>query len=235
MGNMKTNLKNLEEEAQPSILLVGNANVGKSVIFGNLTGTYVIVSNYPGTTIDVSEGHIAFFDEKENRKLNVRLIDSPGVNSLIPRSEDERVTRNLILEEKPLGVIQVADAKNLKRSLLITTQLAEMNIPIVLVLNVFDEAVERGINIDTKKLSSLLGVPVIASVATEKKGMNELKKSLTAFSVPNGHFKFNQAIEKAVAEIETLLPKEELSISGRSLALMLVAGDKSLLRDLGAR
>lgn len=228
---METSLNNLEEPAQPSIILIGNANVGKSVIFGNLTGTYVVVSNYPGTTIDVSEGQIAVYDEKEGRKIDVRLIDSPGVNSLIPRSEDERVTRNLILEERPLGVIQVADAKNLKRSLLITSQLAEMKIPVVFVLNVYDEAIERGINIDVEKLSSMLGVKVIPSVATEKTGLAELKKALGGFSVPEISFSYNQAIEKSVSEIEILLP-EELSISKRSLALMLLAGDKNLLLKL---
>ncbi|RMF95214.1 MAG: ferrous iron transport protein B [Candidatus Schekmanbacteria bacterium] len=228
---MHTNLDKMEETAQPSIILVGNANVGKSVIFGNLTGTYVVVSNYPGTTIDISEGQYSFYDEKEGKKVEVRIIDSPGVNSLIPRSEDERVTRNLILEENPVGIIQVADAKNLKRSLLITTQLAEMGIPIILVLNVFDEAMERGINIDLGKLSSLLGVRVIPSVATQKTGLSEIKKAMNHFQVPTISFTYNQAIEKSISEIIELLP-DGLKISKRSIALMLLAGDKSLLKKL---
>src|SRR3990170_7177115 len=144
----------IDSKEVPTIILVGNPNVGKSVIFGLLTGKYVTVSNYPGTTVEVTEGVLqASLSKSGKNPTQVRLIDSPGVNSLMPRSEDERVTRELLLTHNPVGVIQVADAKNLKRSLLITFQLVEMGFPLTLVLNIYDEATERGIAIDTKILS----------------------------------------------------------------------------------
>ena len=112
------------------IALVGNPNVGKSVIFGLLTGKYVTVSNYPGTTVEVSKGVC------KGASGRVEVVDTPGANSLIPLSEDERVARDLLLEEGKKSVVQVADAKNLRRGLLITSQLAEMGLPVVLVLNI---------------------------------------------------------------------------------------------------
>src|SRR3990172_7867260 len=102
-----------------TIVLLGNPNVGKSVIFGLLTGKYVDVSNYPGTTVEISRGTMPFY--KDGKWV---LIDSPGINSLIPRSEDERITRDILLDKKHEGVVQVVDTKNLKRELLITLQLS---------------------------------------------------------------------------------------------------------------
>ena len=126
------------------IVLVGNPNVGKSVIFRLLTGNYVLVSNFPGTTVEVTRGRMQW----SGRAYEV--VDTPGVNSLIPQSEDERVTCEILLREKPDVIVQVADAKNLRRTLLITSQLAEFNIPMVLVLNMIDEAEDRGIAIDSE-------------------------------------------------------------------------------------
>ncbi len=106
--------------------LVGNPNVGKSVMFGWLTGQYVTVSNYPGTTVEVIQG---------NSKVGGRrrvIVDTPGINNLIPMSEDERVTRDILLQDDGLEIIQVCDAKNLRRGLMITLQLAEMEKSVVL-------------------------------------------------------------------------------------------------------
>ena len=106
----------------PPVLLVGNPNVGKSVIFGALTKRYVNVSNYPGTTVEVTRGTARMLPGEPE------LVDTPGTNSLTPQSEDEQVTRDILLAERPRCVVQVADAKNLRRSLLITVQLAEMGL-----------------------------------------------------------------------------------------------------------
>src|SRR4030066_1242462 len=134
------------------IVLAGNPNVGKSVIFGLLTGQYATVSNYPGTTVEVSSGNIQLGDKK------FLLIDSPGVNSFIPMSEDERVTRDILLGEKNENIVLVADSKNLKRALMLLIQLAEMELPCILVLNMEDEAKARGIEIDYQKLRELLNI-----------------------------------------------------------------------------
>lgn len=200
------------------ILLVGNPNVGKSVIFSHLSGHYVTVSNYPGTTVEVTRG--------VERDDGHEVIDTPGVNSLIPRSEDERVARNILLEEGDRVVVQVADAKNLRRALMLSTQLAEMGLPFVLDLNMQDEAREAGIEVDYDRLSQALGVPVVETVAVRGEGLQELKESL-AKAVPSPfQVRYDPEIRQAVARVEALLPS--LSISRYAAALMLLAGDESL-------
>jgi len=145
--------KTAASEKMPRIALVGNPNVGKSVIFGWMTGQYVTVSNFPGTTVEVTQGNSSLGGQRRV------IVDTPGINSLIPMSEDERVTRDILLEDEDLQVIQVCDAKNLRRGLMITLQLAEMEKPVVLVLNMADEAKERGVAIDHRRLEQSLEFP----------------------------------------------------------------------------
>ncbi|MHB8881044.1 MAG: ferrous iron transport protein B [Thermodesulfovibrionales bacterium] len=202
------------------IVLAGNPNVGKSVIFGLLTGKYVTVSNYPGTTVEVSHGNITLGGKR------YLVIDSPGVNNFIPMSEDERVTRDLMLAERPESSILVCDAKNLKRGLMLLVQLAEMGLPSVLVLNMEDEAKARGIEIDYGKLEKLLSIRVIGTIAPQRKGISTLKESLLAPRVPVMKIDYGDVLEGYAAKIAALLPAA--SISGRSLALMILAGDDSL-------
>src|SRR5512135_1007496 len=128
------------------VALIGNPNVGKSVIFGLLTGKYVAVSNYPGTTVEVSHGNLSLNGKR------LLIVDSPGVNSFVPMSEDERVTRDILLADRPENIVLVADSKNLKRALMLLLQLADMDLPCILALNMEDEAAARGIEIDYKKL-----------------------------------------------------------------------------------
>jgi ferrous iron transport protein B len=154
--------------AVKKVVLVGNPNVGKSVIFRLLTGSYVLVSNFPGTTVEVSRGRLQL------GKFSYEIVDTPGVNSLIPQSEDERVACEILLREKPDLIIQVADAKNMRRTLLITSQLVEFGIPMILVLNMIDEAEERGIEIDSQGLSDFFSVPVVETIAIYSKGRRQL-------------------------------------------------------------
>ncbi len=206
-----------------TIILVGNPNVGKSVIFGLLTGRYVTVSNYPGTSVEVSEGII---QTSGGGRESIKIIDSPGVNSLIPKSEDEEVTRNILLRSEDVGILQVADAKNLKRALLIYSQLADMELPMILALNMFDEAEERGITVDTEKLSKLLGSQVIPTVATERRGLRRIRKSLNDLSAQEKKFSFHPSIEDAIKALSPLLP--ETGLSRRFLSLTILAGDGKL-------
>ena len=163
----------IEPDRSNRILLVGNPNVGKSVIFAYLTGTYAVVSNYPGTTVEVSHGQARF-----DRSLEI--IDTPGVNSLYPKSEDEKVTRDIILQNRGATVVQIADAKNLFRALMLTSELAELGCRTILVLNMMDEARQRGISIDTRELSKLLGIEVIETVAVEKRGLAKIVHALSS-------------------------------------------------------
>ena len=154
------------------IILIGNPNVGKSVIFNYLTGKYVTVSNYPGTTVEVTRGRLSGSAEKD------QVIDTPGVNSLIPMSEDEKVTSDILLHDSPTHLIQVIDAKNIRRGLLISLQLSEMDLPFMVVLNMWDEAKSRGIRIQTGALSRILGTPVFRTVATRRKGLEKIREHL---------------------------------------------------------
>jgi len=206
--------------SKEKVILIGNPNVGKSVIFNYLTGKYVTVSNYPGTTVEVASGTMA----AQGKKLQV--VDTPGINSLIPMSEDERVTRDILLNEPQRHLLQVIDAKNLRRGLLISLQLLEMGLPFILILNMWDEAKSRGIEIQTQILSRILGAPVFKTVATRRKGVEKIKENLDVKPSSSISMVYPEAIENSALRIAALLP--EAPISKRSLALMLLAGDESL-------
>src|SRR4051812_34694228 len=147
-----------------AIALVGNPNVGKSALFGALTGRYVTVSNYPGTTVELSKGTTEVGGQRTT------LIDTPGTGSFLPSSEDERVSRDVLLSGQARRALVVADAKNLDRGLLLALQLAEMQLPFVLCLNMMDEAVARGRTPDTARLAAQLGVDVVPTVAVRRGG-----------------------------------------------------------------
>jgi ferrous iron transport protein B len=206
--------------SREKLILIGNPNVGKSVIFNYLTGKYVTVSNYPGTTVEVSTGTLSAHGKK------LRVLDTPGVNSLIPMSEDEKVTRDILLKEPKSYLIQVIDAKNIRRGLLISLQLLEMGLPFIVLLNMWDEAKSRGIDIDMQTLSEILEAPILKTVATRRKGLEKIKENLQARAPSSISINYPDAIESGVSKIASLLP--EAPISKRSLALMLLSGDESL-------
>lgn len=162
-----------------TVLLIGNPNVGKSLLFKNLTHRYVNVSNFPGTTVEVTRARSAFGPK------DVEIVDSPGINDLSPRSDEARVTRALLEKSPGATVVQVADAKNLRRALLLTLQLAEMGRPMVLVLNMLDELQARGGRIDREKLSHVLGIPVVGAVALRNEGTRELVEALSEARPPH--------------------------------------------------
>ncbi len=209
-----------DTKAGKKIAIVGNPNVGKSVIFGLLTGRYATVSNYPGTTVTLTTGSCKAGGE------DLKVIDTPGVNTLIPMSEDEVVTRDILLNDEIKLVIQVADSKNLNRGLQISIQLAEMGVPYVLVLNMWDEAGNRGLNINAKKLAGVIGTTVIPAVGVEKKGIREIRESLSDERYSKLDITYGRIIEDSLKKLEVLLPDSR--ISRRSIALMLLAGDASL-------
>ena len=160
------------------LALVGNPNVGKSALFGRLTGRYAVVSNYPGTTVALTQGRALVGNEVCD------LIDTPGVNALEGvLSEDAQRTRAIITSGQADVVVQVADARNIRRALMLTWQIARCGRPMVLVLNMSDEARSRGIDIDARQLRADLGVPVVETVATEGRGLADLRRALGHASV----------------------------------------------------
>ncbi len=208
------------------IVLVGNPNVGKSVIFSYLTGRYVTVSNYPGTTVEISSGRSLLGS-------GTPVIDTPGANSMHPQSVDEKVTRDILLSASPRVVLQVADAKNLRRALTITTQLAEMGLPVVLDLNMMDEARRRRIAISSQALEEKIKIPVVKTVAIEKKGFRLLEKMLADEPrVPQIAVTYPREIEEGIMAISEALP--ELPLGKRAVALMFLANPREAseaLRD----
>jgi ferrous iron transport protein B len=206
------------------LLLAGQPNVGKSVLFQRLTGRYVTVSNYPGTTVEVARGPATFGGGR------LLVVDAPGINSLQSQAADEAVTRRLLLASQPQTVIQVGDAKNLARTLFLTLQFAELDVALVLGLNMADEARQRGVTIDHAALAARLGVEVTATVATANEGVAALIASLDRPHVPDVRVDYGPAIEAALVAIQALLPATQPG--RRGLALLLLEGDPALEQDL---
>ena len=217
---MRTGTARVDPQAA-TVILVGNPNVGKSVVFGTLTGRYVNVSNYPGTTVEITRG------EARDRGTVYEIIDTPGVYSLLPMSEDERVTRDILMREPGARVLQVCDAKNMRRSLMITIQLAEMGVPLVLAVNMADEARERGVMPRLELLEERFGVPAIPTVAVRKKGTDRLLPLMAHPVAAAPRVRYGDRIEAAIDRMEALLPPDT-PVGRRALAIMLLCGDDSL-------
>jgi len=152
------------------IYLIGNPNVGKSVVFSRLTGVQVISSNYPGTTVEFSKGYLSLGGEK------IEVMDLPGAYSLEPTSNAENVAASLLREypKNEIAVINILDSTNLERNLLLTLQLIEEGFPVILCLNMCDDAVHKGVHIDIEKLEKILGIPVISTCAVTGVGIKSL-------------------------------------------------------------
>jgi ferrous iron transport protein B len=219
--------ENSRGEKSLKLLLIGNPNVGKSVIFGALTGRYATVSNYPGTTVEVSRGPAKL------KGSGVELIDSPGINSLVPMSEDEAVTRDILLDEEVTSVLQVLDSKNLRRGLLVTIQLIEMGVPLTLALNMYDEAGERGISIDLKGFADAVGLNVIPTIATQGWNLDKISNVMALNRVAESKLRYPKDIETAIDSVTELLP--EARVSRRSIAMMILSGDSTLDKWLGSK
>jgi ferrous iron transport protein B len=169
-------MKSAASEATPAcVVLVGNPNVGKSVLFNRLTGRYVVVSNYPGTTVEVARGQARIGQHA------CEVIDTPGMYSLTPITEEERVARAVLLREQPDVVVHVVDAKNLNRMLALTLQLLEAGLPVILLLNMMDEAERLHLRIEHHVLAKRLGIPVIPASLVSGRGFEELKNVISEY------------------------------------------------------
>ena len=176
-------------ENKKKIVLAGNPNVGKSIFFNDLTGVYVSVSNYPGTTLDISKGEY---------KDNI-VLDTPGVYGVSSFNDEEVVARDVIMSADV--VINVVDAVHLERDLFLTQQLIDMQIPVIVALNMMDEADKNGLNINTEKLSEELGVPVIPTIAPKGEGLERLKDLINTAARGNECLKEKTNIKDDIADI----------------------------------
>lgn len=216
------------EKSVPKIALVGNPNVGKSLIFNYLTGRYAVVSNYPGTTVDYTSG-VTTLPSGARREV----IDTPGTNSLMPKSEDEEVARAVLMNGGIGGVLQIADYKNLKRALHITVELIEMGFPLQLNLNLEDEAFENGVFVDKALLSELLGgVPVTSTTASIGAGLSEMKSCIEAMKPGSALCRYPSEAEEFCAELAAAMaPGFRFK---RAASLMIAGGDASAAEFTGA-
>ena len=148
--------------------LAGNPNCGKTTLFNTLTGSTAHVGNWPGVTVDKREGVYKKLSE------HINIVDLPGIYSLSPYTPEEVVSRNFILEEKPDCVINIVDATNLERNLYLTTQIMEIDVPVVVALNMIDVVKKSGDKLDAKKLEREIGVPVVEISALKEEGVKEL-------------------------------------------------------------
>ena len=206
----------LQPDFPRRLLLIGNPNVGKSLLFGCLTNRYVNVSNYPGTTVEITTARA------EIAGATRLVIDTPGTNGLIPHSDDERVTRDILLSSPDADVVQIGDMSNIRRTLLLSLQLAEHEIPFTLCLNMSDEARERRCEVDPKLMSASIGAPVVATSALRRWNLERLKRAAIAPAASSLRATYPEAIEMAATEIAGLT---RLS---RGVALSVLAGDATI-------
>jgi ferrous iron transport protein B len=213
-----------------ALLLVGHPNVGKSVLFHRLTGAYVNVSNYPGTTVEVTRANTRF-------DKTAMLLDTPGVLALPSRSDDERATMRALLNEATRCLVQVGDAKNLRRTLTLTALLAELGLPMVLALNMHDEAAARGVTVDVDALGQALDIPVVTTVATGGEGMGELTQAIETARRPDTLLQYDPEIESLIvqttAAITRLAPHPHLA--ARGLAILFLGGDDEVSQWLATQ
>lgn len=218
-----------------TIALAGNPNCGKTSIFNILTKSRQHVGNWPGVTVEKKEGKLKYNGEE------FTIVDLPGTYSLGAYSEDEIVARNYIIQDKPDVVINVVDATNIERNLYLTTQLIEMGANVVVALNMMDSAKDKGIDIDVKKLSKELGVPIIPTVALKKEGIDELIKA--AISTKNASkgtlVDYGEELKEEIKNLESVLSayKDKLNYMIKWTALKLLENDnymKNLVTEVGA-
>ncbi len=222
------NRLDLDNPESPPLLLVGNPNVGKSLLFTRLTNRYATVSNYPGTTVEMTT---ALADIDGTSRL---IIDTPGINGLLPQSQDEVVARDLLLQESDLQVAQIGDVANLRRTLLLSLQLSEYAVRFSLILNMADElkSVEEGP--DAQTLSGALGVPVVVVSALRRWNIGRLKQDLGAASLSSMATRYPTAIEEGVTSVVAALLPHAPHLANRGVALSILAGDATLRPLLAA-
>src|SRR3989338_2844293 len=212
------------------IVIVGNPNVGKSVLFNNLTGRYMTVANYPGTTVQVARGKAKIGD------AGYEVIDTPGMYSFSSITEEEKVARAILIQENPYLVIHIVDAKNLERMLAFTLQLLEASLPTLLVLNMMDEAERSGVRIDIPKLGRELKIPVVGAVSTTGAGMSELREKIQKYRGKEHGYQIpiDGPIEAALSETEKLL-NGEYKVSKRLIELLVLEGDQQIEKSVGEK
>jgi ferrous iron transport protein B len=215
-----------------TVAVAGNPNSGKSTLINAIAGTRLYVGNWSGVTVEKKSASL------EYEGTNIKLVDLPGTYSLSPYTQEEIIARDYLVHEKPDAIINVVDATNLERNLYLTVQLLELGIPVVMALNIHDEAVSKGYKIDVKTMEDILGIAVIPTVATKKTGLNDLLKAVTNYTSAHHPKKLNYGsdIESAASAVEEQIknsyPQLLAKFPLRWLALKLMEGDSHVMEEI---
>ncbi len=223
----------LRRNGRVKIALVGSPNVGKSALFYRLTGKYAWVSNYPGTTVEITVGEM----DLNGRKILV--IDTPGIYSLIPSTEEEYVTLKVLLEIKPSIVVHVVEAKNIREMLPLTLMLLDAGLNTILVVNAVDEAKKMNLSIDFNLLKEKLRIPVVPTVAVTGEGIEDLKKEILALLNRRTedrlvYVRFPDWIEEKIKACEEMLQCDYI-FSRRMLSILALLGEEEILKLIASR
>lgn len=223
------------EERGVTAAVAGNPNSGKSTLINAIAGTRLHVGNWPGVTV---ERKTAVF---EYEGIMINFVDLPGTYSLSPYTQEEIITRDYLIDEKPDVIINVVDATNLERNLYLTVQLMELGIPIVMALNIYDEAENKGYKINTKSMEKMLNIKVVPTISTKKKGLDELLKTVIGIvQVPSRQqpkrLNYGEDIETAAVTLEFQIESQYPSIAKkyplRWLTLKLMEGDDHIYKEI---
>ena len=218
-------------DADLVLALAGNANVGKSSIFNQLTGLGQIIGNWPGKTVEKAEGVLLHHGK------HIKIIDLPGIYSLSTYSQEELVSREFIALEHPDVVVNVIDATALERNLFFTLQLIEMGAPLVIALNLVDAAKKKGITINEKKLQRLLNVPVVQTIATKGIGVHEIvdkaiEQAARKPSTAKSTLRYGPEIETRIEKLERVLTGVSIGFPLRWTAIKLLEGDSEIVSKI---
>ncbi|HEX9024461.1 MAG TPA: ferrous iron transport protein B [Geobacteraceae bacterium] len=224
------------EKRTITIAVAGNPNSGKSTLINAIAGTRLQVGNWAGVTVEKKEASVDF------KGRRIRLVDLPGTYSLSPYTQEEIIARDYLVHERPDLIVNVVDATNLERNLYLTVQLLELGIPVVMALNIYDEAEAKGYRIDVNGIERMLGVTVVPTSATRKRGLDELLGSVLATADdPTGHaperLSYGTDVELAVESVAGAMARNHPHLvgkyPGRWLALKLMEGDSHVQEETG--
>lgn len=220
-----------QKSKEIKVAFVGNPNCGKTTLFNHLCGTHERVGNYSGVTVDAKDGKVEYGGYTFN------IIDLPGTYSLTAYSPEELYVRKYIIEQTPDIIVNVVDGTNLERNLYLTTQLIDLDVPLVIALNMYDEVLKSGSKLDIEQLGRLLGTKVIPTIAKSGAGDKELLSSLINIYEERGtpyrhiHVNHGKLLENAIEKIEEHIrknPEPHYNYSGRFLAIKLLENDKQV-------
>jgi ferrous iron transport protein B len=219
-----------------TIAVAGNPNSGKSTLINAIAGTRLHVGNWPGVTVEKKEALFEFAGKK------IKLVDLPGTYSLSPYTQEEIIARDYLVHDKPDVIINVVDATNLERNLYLTIQMMELGIPIVMALNIYDEAETKGYKIDVAAMEKMLGIRVVRTVATRNIGLTDLMKAAVDRAehpslYPPKHLNYGEDLESAARTIEEHLTQDHASVAAdyplRWIAYKLMEGDSHVVEETG--